>query len=922
MSDQRITDSLIDPTRIDPPLSDETRDFMAQMVQFIESPAPRPSKPAPLSSVPQQAAPLLSAPLTALGPAATPPGIPPHLSSLIPALIGLMGRLLEELESNLPKLLSLNPSRRQSIAHYLERLAGTQVSASQQLDPALKLGRWIEGPRSPAQNSALQTYLEELAILSLGQAILLKNWSDRGIRKWSAPDLGRLNWVLSTTLKPLLPLDREGWHLTRPNLYSWYNPSPLIQHEIWKSLDFWRLGGEGPTFLSHLLSPIRRAQPESPEARGYDSRFYQTLWQQIPHFGFDHRPDTSGLKRGKSVFSPTLRDGSLVRSGPPALAWVGLEASPFQLMLAELMQLWWGPTPPPLWSMGTGLEVHNRDQLTFALSSPKPSIVSRIAEMEACEMAFVLEEQTVRSQGRSVHSMALKEQLEGLPYFKKLRATGTSLGDFQACVALTKVRPGGLFWWAREEPLSSRDGQSVLNFLLDRAKLMSEWDFSELEHSLPAALSLYPKHLYLFQKETNIETRLSHRPTRHSVQGLLRSHVELPQLLTEALQAGLQQPPHSLSKGQWRIMTHTSPFPQRDWLENWPDPTSQAVILRLDELRSASSPLANFTTIRHTPEGDSNQNGGWTVHHSMKGLWVSAESDTHGRRLRVRPLPRSGEVVHGTGYLVLLSDENWMAPISTYLMSETVHQWLDQNAERRGERWILNEQMIKWIPTPKRLLQELRVPGNTDEVDPSCVALPLPGDWESLATEVSHHPTLIKEELDRLSHENEATPQIHVAIFVRAARALEHIRSTQSRLLSMVDAEGCVNWKDLLETLPKNECVLPTVHPRVRLSGSLPPHLPIDRIDRVKTPVPGILLSTESGFSLHIASEVPLFLTMLWDQMDGLNHPTWTELMNYLRLPRKVELAESTALEILRSHGEQIGIIHGLTELIQSCQLF
>src|SRR5690349_14253011 len=51
------------------------------------------------------------------------PSTPTHLASVIPSLIALIGRILQELEINLPRLLSLNPSRREAIAHHLERLA-------------------------------------------------------------------------------------------------------------------------------------------------------------------------------------------------------------------------------------------------------------------------------------------------------------------------------------------------------------------------------------------------------------------------------------------------------------------------------------------------------------------------------------------------------------------------------------------------------------------------------------------------------------------------------------------------------------------------------------------------------------------------------------------------------------------------------
>jgi len=61
---------------------------------------------------------------------------------------------------------------------------------------------------------------------------------------------------------------------------------------------------------------------------------------------------------------------------------------------------------------------------------------------------------------------------------------------------------------------------------------------------------------------------------------------------------------------------------------------------------------------------------------------------------------------------------------------------------------------------------------------------------------------------------------------------------------------------------------------------------------------------------------------MIWEQLEGLSHPTWSELIQYLKLPRKLELAESTAMDILRSHGEQSSRVKELLDLLAACQLF
>jgi hypothetical protein len=93
-------------------------------------------------------------------------------------------------------------------------------------------------------------------------------------------------------------------------------------------------------------------------------------------------------------------------------------------------------------------------------------------------------------------------------------------------------------------------------------------------------------------------------------------------------------------------------------------------------------------------------------------------------------------------------------------------------------------------------------------------------------------------------------------------------------------------------------------------------------MEKVKVPSPGVLLSTESGFSLHIGADSSLLLSMIQDQLQGVEHPTWNELLQYLKLPRRVELAESTALEVLRSHTEQHDRLDELKNLLSSCKLY
>ena len=860
----------------------------------------------------------------------TPP-LPGQFASLTPALRHIQGLILSELENNPLKLNTLNVSRREAIVLHLEKLSGHPGPVEG------GLRRWLEGPRSSGQDLALQAYFEEVALLVLGQALLLKAWSDRGIRAWSKTDLGQLNWALSNTLRPLVPLDREGWMLSRQNIYSWYNPTVAIQNEIWVALEEWRIRDEGPALMTLLLGTGRQVKVEDSgvQPEGYDSRFLKALWEKSQLFGFDPTPDKSPLKRMKYVFSPTLREGSMVRMGPSTVSWVGLEDSPFLLLSAELVQLWWGPAAPPLWAVGNGLEVHARDQLSLALGSPKPSLVSRISEMEACDISFVLEEKIVRAQNsrtKNVDAHRFREQVEQLPYFKKIRAPGTTLGELQACVALTKLRPGGLLWWAREEPLTQNSGAGVLQFLLERGKLVCEWDYSELQHQLPSRIPAFSRYLYLFIREPRLEARMENRPYRARIRGLVRSHIELPMMLEESLSVLHKNEAHPripATGAHWQLEAQRSPSPQRDWVERWPDPTCKEDIRILEKLRAGSLPLASAVMVKPTPQksADKTADQGWSVHESMYGLWLRTEVSDDGRKLIAEALPRPGNDAHGSGFMILVPDPGWVAPLCRYLQSTEVSLWLDHHAERKNDRWILSDSLVRYIPVPSLLLKLLGAPSAMEEGE-SIFAMPLPGEWERLAAATDLQPREVREALQLLPNFVQRgqlsihdAARIHGTLFVRASRTAETMITTQRRLLSVVSPEGRIRWRQLLDILPKNDLAPMTFHPQVNWIGQIPPHIPITRFERVKMPQPGLLFSTELGMNTQALTENSILVDMIWDQIEGLTHPTWSELVNYVKLPRKLEVAEATAKDVLYSHAEQTSRLRDLEELIKTCQL-
>jgi hypothetical protein len=368
------------------------------------------------------------------------------------------------------------------------------------------------------------------------------------------------------------------------------------------------------------------------------------------------------------------------------------------------------------------------------------------------------------------------------------------------------------------------------------------------------------------------------------------------------------------SRSNLKIHVHQSPSSQKDWTERWPDPAASETIQQIEQLRADSSPLASLTTIRATPATSSESGGGWSVPPAYRGFWMHLEETPEGSsRIKIRDLPRPGAEAKQSGYLILLLNEAWIGPIRRYLESEMVHRWVDHHAERRGNRWNLNEQLIKFIPVPQALTEAL----NAGELPPAGVA-PF---WESVAQELAYQPKKALESLSRISHD-ESGKKTASYLFVKAAKVHEQVRGSQARLLSLVKPDGRIDWRSLLMILPKEECIPAAIHHDVRLSGTLPPHIAISRKEKVKSPVTGILLTTESGFNLRLDCSNSKILDMIWSQIEDLTHPTWSELAGYIKLPKQIELAEATANDVLMSHGDQISKLNHLSEIMNACLKF
>ena len=792
--------------------------------------------------------------------------------SLPPGLIALIHAIVSDLESRPTSLLGLNPSRRDAIAAHLNRLASGAGRAN--------LAAWLQNPRSPTESNALFSYFEEVALMTISQAILLKRWSDHGLRPFCAEHLGKLNFELSTALRPHVPLHREGFHLTRPNLYSWYAPPANLQQELCRTLEQIEFAEESPLFLLELCTDGRRFFPDWPELLGYDSRFYTEASNELLRWSLANR---TSVGRRKVGFTPTLRFGQVSHGNANDIHWIGCEEITFSLLISEMVDLWWGPKAPPVWANSNSLEAHPREQLSLIAPGLKPGVLSMLSEMEACDFGWIAEERTVKANRH-------KALLDTLPFYRKLRAPGTSLGTLQACVTITKIRPGGRLLWVREEPLTGEEGGEALAFLLARGKLLAEIDLSHIEHSLPTRRPLFPRFLYVFERELNSEVRLAHRPVRWLGQGAIKSHVEVALFLNDLLAAVPATAPGSAlpnlpTRANWKFNGQVSPLPQKEWITRWPDPSCAESLSILEALSRGTVPLATLATIR--PVAKTMIAAGERVSAldpKYTALFVEARPErrddekTESRRLEARPFRELIPGVEYAGFAIHLRDESWIDPIRAYLHTAPIAQWLEHHAERRGDRWILSESLLKMLPIPERLSAAITREGVNPELRAAAAALAK--NPETISTLAS------------------LSPEHRYIVMSVAARendwGLRQIRP-------FLNTENRIEWTKVLGLFRAQDAVPLSQHPLVKIAGQIPVNSPITKMDRLKSPQNGMLVMTETGALQKVLFENRMLADMAWDQAKILVHPTWGEVVQLVRLPRTLEIAESAAGDILAS---------------------
>lgn len=763
-----------------------------------------------------------------------------------PALLSLVPSMVQELWENSQKLLTLNPSRRESILTHLQSLAKGHTP------PKATLKDWIENQKNQIESRAFSAYFEEISVLALSQMLLLKRWFELKSLKLEKSQLSRINFELADALKPFLPLHRESWHLTRPNIYSWYTPSPSMIDEIDHVLHQFSMCSEGPSFILDLCNESRRYQPVTPELLGYDSRFHSTLLKNLKTIGVE--TDPLPFNRKRLFYTPSLRMGEMISYSPKNTQWIGFENNLFLLLIAEIKDLWFGPKDPPDWVHGHSFEAHPREQLSLTpQNSPKAGVSQFLAEVEACDFSYVLEEETTRVS-------KYKHVLETYPFLKKLMGPTTSMGMLKACIAITKLRPYGKMLWARETPLTPEDGNEALQYLFSKGTLLTEWDLSLLEHSLPTKLPLFPKHVYCFEREIDTEKRSAHRPKRVQLTGSLKSHIEVIPFFEDLIHSGMIDPSliSQNIKHPWKIHGIVSPTSQKEWLTHWPTQTKSETIETLEKLQESSIPLANLGTIRHLSQKE--------MRPEWKGMLI--ESVENPRELKVTPFSHRNTDQLLTGFALFLTDDLNTATIRQYLESAPVQTWLEHHAERRGEKWILSEGLLKMIPFPNSLHQSLL---NTASFE-----------WSAHVNALSKNPIAL------LPDSIEITK--HFQIF---SLAIHETETSLFRLSQYIKEDGTVVWKNILKLIPVNE-ICPIPHSTLlNLEGKLPIHSAIIRVERIRGNQNGITLMTESGATLRITSQNKVLIDMIHSQSTHFVHPTWSELIDWIRIPRNLNYAET-----------------------------
>jgi hypothetical protein len=188
------------------------------------------------------------------------------------------------------------------------------------------------------------------------------------------------------------------------------------------------------------------------------------------------------------------------------------------------------------------------------------------------------------------------------------------------------------------------------------------------------------------------------------------------------------------------------------------------------------------------------------------------------------------------------------------------------------------------LPISERFARLLAHDGSNPDTSP---------ELREFVVALSKNPEAVNANIDTLA------PELR---FIAMSLALSEVERGALRIRPYLNSEGKIEWTKLLELLNSADSVPLTQHSLVRIVGNIPVHTPLTKIDRLKSPQNGMLLMTESGALTKVVFDHRMLADMAWDQVKIHAHPTWGELVQTIRLPRSLEIAESAASDILASH--------------------
>lgn len=764
----------------------------------------------------------------------------------------LAKKITEYFFKELPKLKSLNPSRREAILKQLNK--GSPHSQR-------TLEEWVEGGiaenLSQRDHSRLMDYFEQLARINMTEALLLKRWHELQGQEhlFSLEKLDKLNYELARKLKSSVAPLSEGWHLTRPSLYSWIKFDDQSANALFCLLTKYETRLLGSEHLRNLLNLQRLS--------GHSREQFFGLEEILARSTLQFLKASSPLKTKKSYFfSASLRDGSWLPKTQDESEFFGFEEELYLLLAAEMKVLWDGPCAQiPLWAHGFGFDALRTDQLTWTPQIHQSTTVQKLRELESCEGAILWEEAFEKSQRQK----GLLAPFESLLKTSSIRC---SIGVLQALLSLSKLRPKAYLVWFRSQSLTPSEGQEALAQLIHKGNLILELEIkvNDSEESAHSPLGERSLFAYIFQREFESEIRLSHRPqrgilhikSRQAGEKALSSILsEIPQNpsaanLKEHLQKAFSEQKDSLDEStSATLQLWTSPTAQHEWITRWPEHENQTVLRKLDQLQLDAMSLNRVVNVTAHQRGTTRIPSGVFVAH------IRAESNPR-RVCILRPFENPMDAQNGV--LLLHRDPGVLNTICDYLESGLITKWLDQFAERKQDRWVLNDLTAKLIPIPTGLCNALQFSGG------------------------------IAEGKDR----SQWSPFLKTS-----ALKLDRMKERHS-LGKIIAADQTVHWKEILEMLSPREKIPFTQHPEIEIQGAgIPAQTPIIKMDRTRGTIAGVQFFTEAGHMLRLTSKNGALIKMLHQLLQPYVCPTWTELVQKVCLPRSLTEAEQLARDLM-----------------------